>query len=138
MRLKDYITEYVSSGRRKRSEYAPEHGCDVKDIIDWLKSNGVDKISYYEDGFVNPKPGEILCIIGPTPRPVFKSKQWVKICYRIDNDTRQNVILRPYGDKCALEIIENDHYFKKTGSVEFDIAIKIIEELFTKPKNPVF
>lgn len=132
----DMVVEYVSSGRN-RVEYPPEHGCDVKDIVDWVKSNGVDKISRYEDGFIKPNPGEILCIIGPNPRPAFKSSQWVKICYCIDKDTIQNVILRPYGDQCTLEIIEKEQYFKKTGTMEFDMAIKIIEELFKKPKRPV-
>lgn len=142
MNLETYITESISGKKKISRMYYPQHGCDIEELVGWLKNNGVDRFIEYKapidvDRILKEtNVGEFICIIGPELKD--NSHRWVKLTYGINNFARQSVVFRPYISYSTVELLDRSGYFKRTAKdVTFEDAIEIAEKLFSRPKTPV-
>jgi hypothetical protein len=132
MNLETYITESISTGKHHK-QYVPESGCDIDEIIYWLKDMGVDNFIHYDGKYRRARLNSILVEIGPCKRSN-KETIWVSVTHTTmyaTNERWQTVIARPNYEYSSFQ--ENG----KTYHITFEQAIEMIRKIVVRPDKPV-
>lgn len=140
MELRDYITEAISSGKHRMTEY-PE-AFNVTSIVEWLQGLGVDKVyHYHEDGIGEDPPvkmGETVCYIGMCKG--HSGTFWVAVYNNTKNkstdDWTQEAIVWTKDvdiDKCGRLTSYPDDY--KEEDMDAKSILDIMREMIENPRK---
>lgn len=131
MKLKDYITEYVSSGRGANKKTTPNK--DIDSIVNWLKYLGVTEFKKWDGSITSPPTNGIIAEIGPCrPGKSEISTHWVSLHNHPSCTNRtQYIVARLY----VKSQIEYSIYDKE--EINFEDAIEYMREMVSDPKKPV-
>ena len=126
MNLKDYISEAVSHGGNAKYSNEPEYGDSTDDIINWLKSYGINGYQWkdkdrfrYMEGNPPVKYGELIWYAGPCDRSLVIAR--LVACHAIPNvgiASRYGVVSRLSGKHRDLH-----HISRIAGSTAIDCLI---------------
>lgn len=124
MKLKDYITEYVSSGRGYKRYKLPN---DIDSLIDWLKTLGVEHFENWNGSIIYPHENGIYATIGPcrNGRP---GTFWVSL--------QNNPSSHHYGQRIVARIYTTSEVEFNTCNIKiitFDEAIRLMEKMVLDP-----
>ncbi len=126
MNLQDYISEAISRGKHK---YAPECNCTIKEMADWLESNGITGIitdSLRNISEPNIKDGELrYVIVTGVPQP------WVSVYNKHFQRVTLSIGLAESQAWCDVRY----SFGKESMSMKFEDGIECIERMIVKPNN---
>ena len=129
MRLKDYITEYVSSGRGNPKKGTPSK--DIDSVVDWLEMLDVDIFKKWDGTLTYAPENGIVAEIGPC-RKNGKGTFWVALCNNPNGLKRQRIVVRPY-DESEVEL-----YTGHIKEITFDKAIELMRDMISDPTKPIY
>lgn len=129
MKLKDYITEYVSSGRGNPKYRLPDK--DIDSVVDWLKMLGVDIFKKWNGTLTYAPTNGIVAEIGPC-RKNDRGTFWVALYNKPDGSKdSQRIIARPYIES------EVEYFMGYIKEITFDEALILMREMISDPTTPI-
>lgn len=129
MKLKDYIIEYVSSGRGNPKKWTPSK--DIDSVVDWLEMLVVDNFKKWDGSLTYAPENGIVAEIGPC-RKNDKGTFWVALCNNPNGLKRQRIVVRPY-DKSEVE-----YSMGNIKKITFNEAIELMKEMISDPTKPIY
>lgn len=132
MKLKDYITEYVSSGRGHSTTLSNIRkydtvGKDVDSITEWLASCGVEDFREWNGRTYEIQTGGVVAEIGPT---FSRQTTWVALRSKPEGSrTTQSIVASIY----AKSTISDG--FGKSKYISFEEALEYMAKMLEKPEK---
>lgn len=132
MRLKDYITEYVSSGRGHSTTLSNIRnystvGKDIDSITEWLSSCGVEEFREWTGHTYDIRTGSVVAEIGPKGS---RQTTWVALRSKPEGSrTTQSIIASIWANSTISDGFGNSKY------ISFEQALEYMAKMLEEPEK---